>query len=134
MLKKPTTKELTTICLLALVAIAGCGPEQKVDSNRTIVSGVVTFDGKPLPAGNLVFSATDAPRSASVSIRDGGKYMTDRAPLGSNIVTIETETLQYGSPHLYTKIPAKYADPSQSGLTVEIKPGTNENVNFDLKK
>jgi len=115
-------------------ACLGCGPEQQVDPNRTMVSGLVTFDGTPLKAGTISFDSTESGIGTAISIREEGRYSTNRVPLGPNIVTIETESLQFGSPHLYVRIPAKYADPSQSGLKVDIKPGANENVNFDLKK
>ncbi|WP_428304137.1 hypothetical protein [Lacipirellula sp.] len=50
-----------------------------------------------------------------------------------NLVSVETESLKYGSPALFTAIPAKYTEYATSGLQVEVKPGANENVNFDLK-
>lgn len=111
----------------------GCGPEPYVDPNRATVSGAVTFDGKPLPAGVMTFDSTEGRIGTSISIVQG-RYATDRVPLGPNTVTVETESLMFGSPGLYTKIPAKYADPTQSGFTVDVKPGENANVNFELKK
>jgi hypothetical protein len=133
MIKELYSQQSATIIALALLACIGCGPTQKVDPNRAVVPGTVTFDGKPLPAGQVSFSSTEAPRSTSILIREGGRYSTDRVPIGPNVVTIETESVQSGSPHLYVKIPAKYADPAQSGLTIDVKPGDNENVNFELK-
>jgi hypothetical protein len=131
---------LTISPLGALVAAAfmsafliGCGPEPFVDKNRTSISGVVTFNGTPLKAGTIRFDSNDKAIGTSTSIGSDGRYGTNRIPLGQNTVTIETESLKYGSPHLYTKIPEKYADPTKSGLTVDVKEGTNENVNFELK-
>jgi hypothetical protein len=118
--------------LLAPLAI-GCGPEQPVDPNRTTVSGTVSFNGQPLKAGTITFDSTEKQLSTSVPIGTDGRYATNRMPIGANIVTIETEMLKHGSPHLYVKIPAKYANPVSSGLAVEIKQGVNENVNFELK-
>ncbi len=109
----------------------GCGPEPYVDPNRTTVSGAVTFDGKPLPAGTMNFDSTESGIGTSISISEG-RYATNRVPLGPNTVTIETDSLLFGSAHLHTKIPAKYADPTKSGLTVDVKPGENENVDFAL--
>jgi hypothetical protein len=93
---------------------------------------MVMYDGKPLPAGSILFASAEGNLASTIAIRDG-RYSTDRAPLGPNQVTIDTASIKYGNPAKFVAIPAKYADPTQSGLTVEIKPGANENVNFDLK-
>ena len=115
------------------VLTTGCGPSQKKDANRTAVSGLVTLDDKPLPGGTVLFESTTGSLGKSVAIREAGKYLTDRAPIGPVRIAIETESLQYGRPKLYVKIPAKYADTATSGLTAEIKQGENENVDFALK-
>lgn len=116
--------------LLASVAV-GCGPRQEALENRAGLSGTISFAGKPIPAGTIVFQAVEGYTTTSASIKDG-KYATPRAPLGQNLVRVETETVKYVSPNAYVAIPAKYADFKDSGLTAEIKPGANENVNFDL--
>lgn len=113
--------------------LVGCGPEQPVDENRTSISGTVTLNGEPLKGGTIRFDSTELHLGTSAAIGEGGRYATNRIPLGQNTVTIETESLQFGSPRLYTKIPMKYADPTASGLSVDVKEGANENVNFDLK-
>lgn len=131
-----TASSLAATLLAVTFVIAfliGCGPEPHVDPNRTSISGAVTFNGAPLKAGTIRFDSNDKAIGTSASIGSDGRYGTNRIPLGQSTVTIETESLQYGSPHLYTKIPAKYADPTKSGLTVDVKEGTNENVNFELK-
>jgi hypothetical protein len=115
------------------ISVIGCGPKPQVDENRSTVSGTITLGGKPLKAGTITFDSTENGMSTAISIGSEGRFSTNRVPLGSNIVTIETESLLDGSPHLYTRIPAKYADPSKSGLSIDIKPDTNENVNFELK-
>lgn len=119
--------------VLAAGALAGCGAKPPVDENRSSISGVVTLAGTPLRAGTITFDSTEKGISTSTSIAQDGRYGSNRVPLGANIVTIETESLQYGSPHLYTRIPGRYADPTKSGFTIEVKPGKNENVDFALK-
>lgn len=94
---------------------------------------MVTFDGKPLPAANLTFKPKDSPLAGQASIKADGRYSSGSIPIGKNMVGIATESIQFGSPALYVKIPAKYEDYATSGLEVDIKPGVNENVNFDLK-
>jgi hypothetical protein len=120
--------------LAALLATSlGCGPKQKADPNRTTVSGNVTFDGKPLRGGNITFALANGNIASTVSLNEG-HYSTNRVPIGLNQVSIETESLKYGSPGLYVKIPDNYTDPTKSGLQAEIKPGENKDVNFELKK
>jgi hypothetical protein len=121
-----------TMCIIALTA--GCGKAPPVDTSRTSVSGVVNFAGQPLPAGTVNFEAAQGGMATSTKIGDGGHYSTDRAPVGSTRVSIDTGSVQYGNPAKYVAIPARYADTATSGLTVDIKPGSNENVNFDLTK
>jgi hypothetical protein len=104
-----------------------------VVQNRASVSGAITFDGKPLPAGVVQFQSTEHTVTSSVMIFDGS-YATDRAPLGKNTVTIETSSVLNGNPRAYVPIPAKYSDSTKSGLSAEIKPGSNEHVDFELKK
>lgn len=118
--------------LVGLLVCTGCSEEKKVDENRTIVAGTVTFDGKPLPAGSISFGSSTDARGSTVPIRDG-KYASDGVPLGSNTVTIDTSSVRFGNPAKFVEIPERYMDPTKSGLTVDVKPGTNENVNFELK-
>lgn len=54
-----------------LLSLAGCGR----DDGRTALSGNVTFDGKPLAYGEVVFRPTQGPEG-SATVRDG-KYSTD---------------------------------------------------------
>jgi hypothetical protein len=115
------------------VAVIGCGPKQVADPNRTTISGTVTFNGKPLPGGAITFESKEKHINTTISLRAEGRYTTDRVPLGPVQVSIETESLKFGSPHLHVAIPAKYADTATSGLTVDVKEGINENVNFKLK-
>ena len=118
-------------CLLA--THAGCDGNQQTP-DRAIVSGIVTFSGQPLQGGSITFQSAEQPTGTTVMIQAGGRYSTDRAPLGKNLVTIETESLQYGNAAAYVKIPAKYNDPTKSGLTADVKLGENENVDFTLEK
>jgi hypothetical protein len=121
------------LAVTLLSSCLGCGHKPPADPNRATVSGSVTFGGEPLPAGTMTFDSLDKGIGTSISIREGGHFSTDRVPIGANIVTIETEMLRYGSPQLYVRIPAKYADPTKSGLTADVKPGDNPDVNFELK-
>jgi hypothetical protein len=126
-------QSLELALMVGLIATyTGCS-EKPTDPSRAIVSGIVTFSGQPLKGGSITFQSVDKPTGTRISIDSDGRYTTDRAPLGKNLVTIETESLQYGNAAAYVKIPAKYNDVTNSGLTADVKPGENE-INFTLEK
>jgi len=64
-------------CLPVLVVLAGCGSGS--GPARFDLSGTVTYDGKPVPAGYIVFNpdaaAGNSGPGAQADIRDG-KYQT----------------------------------------------------------
>lgn len=120
--------------LVVAMTIAGCSQAPAGPKDRGVVTGVVTFDGQPLPGGVLNFQSTERPVGAMIMIKSGGTYATDRAPLGENVVTVETASLQFGNAAAFVRIPLKYSDPKTSGFVVDVKPGMNEHVDFVLKK
>lgn len=122
---------LVTVILLC-VALVGCGSESHIDPDRASISGKVTFNGEPLKGGTIIFESKEKGISASTFIRSEGRYETSRAPQGPNAVSIDTESLRSRTPDLYIKIPERYADTLTSGLSVDVQPGTNENVDFEL--
>ena len=68
----PARARLLAAATLLAVAVAGCGgkdPNAQADTlPRTAVSGTVSIDGKPLPAGKIQFNpAEPAPNLVSVS-------------------------------------------------------------------
>lgn len=124
------------VCVVGLLLLAGCG------SSSATVSGKVTLDGKPLTKGNIAFYGGGAAALATGSIDSSGNYTlltgTDRGLTpGSYQVTIvandiiePTNELTPLMPKLIT--PAKYSNASTSGLTAEVKAGSNTH-NFDLQ-
>lgn len=120
--------------VVASIVLAGCGKQEQVIPNRAIVVGTVTIDGQPIQGGSISFtSEADPAVRITTSLRTGGRYRTDRAPIGKCQVSIETESVLSGNAAAYVKIPAKYNEPSTSGLTAEIQAGDNADVNFNLE-
>ncbi len=64
----------------------GCG------GGKGTVSGTVTLDGQPLPAGNIVFYPSKGPGVSGV-IQDG-TYSVKGVPTGQVTVTVETATIK----------------------------------------
>jgi len=120
--------------MVGAIALTGC------DSGPSTVSGTVTVDGKPLENGAISFlpSAGEGP-TAGTSIK-AGKY-TAEVPPGSKRVEITGYEVigqepAYGDPNGPMKDKTKSVVPpkfnQQSTLTADIKPGANDNLNFDL--
>jgi len=123
-----------------------------------LVEGTVTFDGKPLEEGTIVFTVSGA-RDASGLIKNGEIQQVtsfkpgDGAPVGEARIAIiavkptagdisqgmssqsdanspGTSSMMGNSEFL---IPTRYTNPEKSGLTATITKGKNE-VHFDLTK
>jgi hypothetical protein len=130
------------ILVLVLVSFGpvGCG------SKRNSVSGTVTYKGRPLPSGLVVFVCKEGTASKPARIAEDGTYSADDVAPGSVTVCVDvslpttdgdsTEAPETQSKDQankaspapttpYVSIPERYKDPSQSGLTFEVKPGKN---------
>lgn len=90
-------------------------------------SGTITFQGKPLAEGAVLFVSLDqkSPKVVVSKIKDGGYTAKDLVP-GKYVVAVESA--KDGK----SLVPTKYATTDTSGLTVTVKGGTNT-VNFDLR-
>jgi hypothetical protein len=117
------------------------------------VSGKVLFQNQPLPGGRITFVSKDSPQfSGSGNIDANGQYKVD-APVGETKVSVDNQMLAPSGgavgkggkgpgpptamPGLkrpgseaplsekgrYVPIPAKYANPDESGLTYTVKKG-----------
>jgi len=125
---------LFVIALLLLCAL-GCSRKlTPVESNRSPISGTVTFDGKPLTGGSITFMSKDDTRyRTTVAIGPEGTFSAADAPQGVLQATVETESLLFSKAPGYVKIPAKYSKPATSGLSVKVEPGQTNTVTFGLQ-
>jgi hypothetical protein len=115
--------------VLITLGLFGCG------SKPGSVSGKVTYQGKPLTSGLVIFIDKDGRVSQPAGIEVDGSYVADNVPLGPVAVCVETHPLSGGDggPNApqdqprprYVPLPAKYKDAKQSGLTLDVKPGPN---------
>lgn len=118
-------------CLgLAFVALTlfGCGGEPTL-------SGTVTLDGEPLTKGEITFVGDGLPTAYGTIGTDGsyaaksgaqktlkaGNYRVaigayEQVPSGS----------QFAPPSKKLITPRKYSNAAESGLTVEVEPGSNQ--------
>jgi hypothetical protein len=117
-----------------VIVCLGCNGGKQVIEGRTVASGKVTLDGQLMRGGSITFTSKENQiLSKTVSINSDGTYRTDRAPTGKSSISFDTESLKFGNAAAYVPIPAKYNSPATSGFEVDLKPGENENIDFELK-
>jgi hypothetical protein len=141
----PRTRFALAAALAAsLAALTGCG------GTTATVSGRVTFGGAPLPGGSVQFLT---PGGAYVAeIGPDGSYLLSGIPSGPAKISVTCQDPHYadymkqlassgrdpkakrpkGKPEDFNRIPARFSDPSTSGLAYEVEPG-NQTHNLDLK-
>ncbi|MBN1855293.1 MAG: hypothetical protein JW829_21360 [Pirellulales bacterium] len=130
----PYVYGLCMLMALGLLAVTlGCRPKEYIREDRATLSGTVTYDNAPLPAGVMSLISKENRQIRHNTMIEDGRYSTPSAPLGELIITIETVSIQFGNAAAYVPIPDRYRDPDKSGLTAEVKPGKNE-ANFVLTK
>ena len=137
-----------------ILLLAGCGGPSRPAT--VPVSGRVTYQGKPVPLGQIVFYPAKGRPAMGAIGADGSYRLTtfetagDGATPGRYRVTIQaTRTIGggarpksleeelhgvgSGSGQTVTEwlVPEKYSRQESTPLTAEVKPGSNT-INFDL--
>jgi hypothetical protein len=103
---------------VSLFVLAGAARADDVETGT--VEGKVTFDGKPLAKGKVVFHPQKG-KPIEADIDEDGNYMAKDVPVGKTPVTIVKENF----------LPPKYSDPKKTELQIEVKKGKNT-VDFNL--
>jgi hypothetical protein len=115
--------------LLLSWAALGCGPPV----GR--VTGKVTYQGKPLPSGSVVFVNPEGNVVGRSAIAPGGLYAMSDVPAGSVKVAVAShEHVPLGlggQPGNYVPIPPHYAKAETSGLKYTVTRGS-QTINLDL--
>lgn len=123
---------LVALCLVTI----GCGG----GSDKQSVSGTVTFDGQPVPEGEIIFRPADNKGQSDAGRINDGKFSFQSTP-GAKKVSItgmrdvpgKFDDSNPGSPKTPVResfIPEKYN--SRTELTAEVGAGSRE-FQFDLK-
>lgn len=124
------------VCLgLLFIAALGCGPS---GPKMYEVTGTITFDGKPVQYGEIVFSPEDKKYSADgVQIQTDGSYRV-RVKEGAHIVRIIGMKMQKSAeskreptedPPMESYLPEKYN--AKSELRAEVNE--SRRIDFELK-
>ena len=112
--------------------LPGCGGEPKTYP----VSGTVTWNGEPLPAGDVYFRPADPGGGTEAGKVVAGRFRF-RARPGKKRVEIRASRLvpgrktPMGSPLRLEYIPPRYND--QSTLSAEVSPGGGNEYEFKLE-
>jgi hypothetical protein len=125
---------ITAGMLIAVTALSGCERAPKLRPGWVIISGTVTYQGKALPGGEVMW-CIDKDGVAVLRggpIRENGSFSLD-APIGRAKVAIHNADVKKTQPSRYVEIPAKYTDVEKSGLTYDVNAGENSNVKIDLQ-
>jgi hypothetical protein len=141
--RPPIARLVACLIPIGLLALAGCG------GGKGTVSGEVTFKGQPIPWGRITFLGQEGEKVGRSSPIVSGKYTIKDYPAGPVKISVESydakkvdtskippmmlERSKEGGwkeppPEVVGKhlpIPAKYADPEQSGLNYTVPRGTS---------
>lgn len=130
--------------LIAVVGLAAAGCSQRGTGN---VTGKVTYKGKPLASGSVIFTTPDAP-AVPANINEDGTFACANVLEGTAAVAVispndtsearETAAQKPGiamepakfDPKKWFPIPAKYGQ--NSPLTFDVKAGENT-FNIELR-
>lgn len=136
------TKHPSIVPFLLLVVAVGCG---RRGPETVHVAGTVTYQGKPLPLGSVMFVPEDRHMQSGGSVIDGqGQYQLNLTP-GRYGVAIQMiarrrgqpapdgEGARMNMPEVDWLIPENFANPQTSRITVTVEPGKDNNIDLPLQ-
>jgi hypothetical protein len=129
----------------AALSAGGCGVG---GDNPASVSGRVTFNGKPVTSGVVVLVGAGGKASDPGTVQPDGAFSIAKSPAGKVKVAFDNPTPprvvnepgvanpeakeQAETAARYTPTPQQYKNPDQSGVTLDLKAGKNENIEIKL--
>jgi hypothetical protein len=126
---RPANIRNALVWLNLMVFVAGCARDDGL--SRVVISGAVTYDGKPVEKGQIRFLPTPGTSGpATIDPIDGGRYTTENTggvPVGSHRVEITGyDPVEYanaptgpGSPPVRQRLPEKYNRKSELTVTLD---------------
>jgi hypothetical protein len=134
---------LAWTALAVVVPLVGCGGSGR--PNTVTVTGQVLLDGQPLPGTAVMFTGPEGGAPVTAVTDANGNFKLD-AVIGLNKVAVAKTEGGGGAgeaelapaeeattpPPVRSVLPAKYANPATSGISVEVKPGMGP-VRIELK-
>lgn len=123
---------------MGLLLMAGCGSGTRRSASA---SGTVSTGGKPVTGAMINFMDSKSGSAASCDLNEKGEYSISQGlPPATYKVSVfpkssPSQAPQPGQsppPAPVSNVPLKYRSDATSGLTAEIKPGANPNLDFKL--
>ncbi len=101
------------------------------------VSGTVLIDGVPLTEGEIIFEASDNSKTPAAGMIKDGKYTAKVLPGMKKVKILSSRPTSkidpvMGAAARESRIGPEFND--KSTLTVDIKPGKNEQIDFQVKE
>src|SRR5262245_4998193 len=140
--KRTGAQSYGLLAALLVALFAGCGGA--ADPGTENVNGLIPLDGRPVDQASVGFIGKEGARLATAQTNAAGKF-TIRAAMGKNVVTVAkaspnpapvasdepqlmpTQTeYQRITQAVKSDVPAKYADPKTSGLSIDVVAGMNK--------
>lgn len=120
------------IAAMALSACAGCGSQEGTYVGATVpVKGTVTYKGKPLSSGEVVFEPDSGGREAHGAIGADGTFELTTYNKGDGAVP-GTHRVAVTGTSKKDNVPVKFKHVSSSKFEVEVSEGKGE-YPIDLK-
>ena len=133
---------------LAVLGVAGCAGGERPAS----VYGHVSYKGKPVTSGTVVFVSEDGKSSYPGQVQPDGSYAIAQAPVGEVRLSFDNPPPPRTAPplgqkppandpeyqeaakaaSLYVPTPVHFKDPDKSGIIFDLRRGSNE-CDIDLK-
>ena len=133
----------TAVAALAILAASGCGES---GPNTYTVVGEISYQGKPLSHGTVMFVSQEGRSGKTAAIDDAGRYQLE-IPAGEYWVQVDaipSPKASRSDPHaeggvVYldeqqsrSTIPEKYRHYDTSGIDVTVDTETENQIDIDL--
>ncbi len=121
----------TLVVVGLLVPLVGCGGPKEI-----VCKGKVTYDGKPVENGEIIFIQTSEGKVGAGPITNGEFSLVAPGPGQMQVKITATKVgdkpAPDGLPNYIPYIPAKYND--KTTLTADVEDKPENTIDFDLKK
>lgn len=128
------TRWLVRLTLVSLPLAFGCG--MSAEKKTCAVKGKITWNGAPLPDGDILFRPENPAQVPEAGIIVNGAFEMQAKP-GPNLVEIRACRPSKFDPVMGTTAPEPYIPPkynTRTTLKVEVIAGENAPFTFDLKE